>query len=122
MKKKVSLLKHLPLLLLVLIMLSTIYNTFYSEYLLMNKHYISIGLISVACFLLTMKNNISFYFTGFILILGTLNLIGFSITITKKEFGLTLGKLSFGLNFQPLSFYIFIFWLILFLLLVNKKI
>lgn len=110
-----DLIKSIPLIILIVTITLSFVRVVNSGYALFDKYYYGSSLIVLSLFLkIFSKSNIAFYLTGLTLLLGALNLVAFTVEITRKEIGISTGKINLNFLYQPFSLYVFLIWLALF--------
>ena len=120
MKKEI--IKAIPMTILVIVIAITFYDMAYKNYILFDKSYYGIfGVFLSLLFFLMSRKDISFYVTGIILFLGSINIVAFTTEIVRKDFGFSIGKINVEFSFQPFSVLIYLIWAIIFLVFELKN-
>lgn len=106
-------LPYIPFIIMVSLMAYSIYTLQTSNIIFSTKHYIGLGLVSIALIALLFNAFINKAATFLALVLATLGLAAFTPAITTYRFGFTIGGKGPDMVIQPYC----LFLLVLFILL-----
>ena len=104
--------KYLPLLLLALMVIYCLYTIATTNIILVDKHYLGIGLVIISVVVVFFKPKIGMYLTGVALLLGTMNFAAFTPVIDTYSFGFSLNGTAVGFKIQLYALLLLLFFIV----------
>lgn len=105
-------LQYLPLAVLVMAVIYSIYTTLTTNIALVDRHYLGICFVLVGLVAEIRKSIVGKVVTFIALLLGSLNLLAFTPVIEAYSFGFSLNNVGLDLRVQPFSLWIFLVFII----------
>lgn len=107
-----KIIKSLPLIILGLMVIYCLYTIATTNIILVDKHYLGIGLVIISAVLVFFKPKIGMYLTGVTLLLGTMNFVAFTPVIDTYSFGFSLNGAGIDFKFQLYSLLLLLFFIV----------
>jgi hypothetical protein len=107
-----KIIKSLPLLILVLMVSYCLYTVATTNIILVDKHYLGIGLVIISVVLVFFKPKIGMYLTGIALFLGTMNFVAYTAVIDTYSFGFSLNGAAIDFKIQLYSLLLLLFFIV----------
>jgi hypothetical protein len=100
----------IPLIILLVTSVNSIYVVATTDIVFGNKQYLGFITLAITSALVFLNQKVAVYITGILLLAGTFNLVAFTPAISTYSIGFSLNDISAGIKIQPFSFVVLILY------------